>query len=713
MKTGKYTLSDFYSHRNFEQIIIPEIQRDYVWGKEQIEPFLIDLNNGIIDFNTEEEKLKNNIEDLENITIQEQFLEYKLKQNFSYNIGFIYAYQDDEYPGYMFLIDGQQRFTTLFLLALALAIKEDRKDDFKKTFVHKNNKNRLDYRVRNSASEFLAHYTEYVLEHDLEGINNISKQYWYFSDFDQDATIQNILQAFRTIIEFINEEDSVLNYHYINHYVDFWYFDTNISEQGEELYIYMNARGEAVQENENIKANLLSKLPNEALKNEYGTKWEDWQNFFWENRGINKNADIGFDEFLRWILIIKAAEKNKSDDINYNKLLEGKLVLKNVEQIITLPEIELYFKALQYLFKKFAALANDIEIQYEAKFHKFKMMILSEWLTRDNNSRSHDILKKENNKEFHFLRQINLFRLLPIVQYIYHHIKNENEISIDNDNLYRIIRYFYNISRTDNLSKATRESIINAIGLINKLVANDDNDITAIIHFDISKTILTSEESNKLQCYKLETDNSKRRRIESAFWYCEDFELSDATINFVLSCVLEDTALVKTGINAGQLDMFNKYNQQFQSIFKNRNDKLRKAILTFGDYSLHEGENPTLGGYRYSLGNIKEQWLKILNLEPQKFPIQNLLEHFQSNNIQPEDIDKTLQELINHYNVTVEDGSKEYSWMYEFIKHPKNLEYCQKKNFCWLNENTIYLLYSEKAMDGSFKRLRKTKLRTS
>lgn len=708
MKAGKYTLSDFYSDRNFEQIIIPEIQRDYVWNNEQIKPFLIDLNKAIKNYNEELQKLKKEVQDAESLTVQEQFLEFKLKQNCSYNIGFIYAYQDDEYPGHMFLIDGQQRFTTIYLLVLALAVKHQKEGDFKKKFIQKNNKNRFDYRVRNSASEFLNHFTDYILKFGFENTKDISKQHWYFSDYNHDATIQNILNAFTNILEFIKDEENVLGYEYINHFVDFWYFDTNISEQGEELYIYMNARGEAVQENENIKANLLSKLPNDNAKNEYGIKWEDWQNFFWVKRGINKNADNGFDEFLRWILIIKAAEKKKDEDTNYKKLLEGNLLLKDIEEIISLQEIECYFKALQYIFTEFYDIASEIELEYEAEFHKFKTLILSDWLVRDKNSKSFEILKKSNNEEYYFLKQINLFRLLPVLQFVSYHFKNQKEI--DNDNLYRLVRYFYNISRTDNVSKAVRETITSGIELVNKLVNHPNIDITSITDLSISKTILSSEENNKLKCYKLEIDNSRRRKIENAFWHCEDFELSDASIEFVLSCVMEDTDNIKEGINDADLELFVQYNSQFQNIFKNRDDKLRRAILTFDDYTIWDGSTPSLGGNRFSFGYIKEQWLKIL-ANKQKVPIKELLNHFVSNNIDVENIDVEIQNLIFAYNKSIEDKSIGYSWEYEFTKDPKALEYCQKKNFCWIDESNIYLLLSEKATEGSYKKLRKTNIK--
>ena len=37
MKPGKYTIKELFVNRELEQIVIPEIQRDYVWKKEQVE----------------------------------------------------------------------------------------------------------------------------------------------------------------------------------------------------------------------------------------------------------------------------------------------------------------------------------------------------------------------------------------------------------------------------------------------------------------------------------------------------------------------------------------------------------------------------------------------------------------------------------------------------------------------------------------------------
>ena len=72
-----------------KKIVIPEIQREYVWGNNEdvVSQFLKDLNKKIKD-------QKNKI-----------------------NIGFLYTYNKGKEN---YLIDGQQRFTTIFLLLVYL-----------------------------------------------------------------------------------------------------------------------------------------------------------------------------------------------------------------------------------------------------------------------------------------------------------------------------------------------------------------------------------------------------------------------------------------------------------------------------------------------------------------------------------------------------------------------------------------------------------------
>ncbi|MFM9472255.1 DUF262 domain-containing protein [Flavobacterium psychrophilum] len=264
MKPGKYTIKELFVNREVEQIVIPEIQRDYVWKKEQVEGLMNSLLSDYIKFDTEIINVTADNEEIKNL-----FINYYKKQQYASNIGFIYAYNDAEYKGKYFLIDGQQRVTTVYLLLLNLFIGTDQKADFEKKYF-KDSQLKIDFKVRESSRDFFKNFIRFCLDNSFEEtvdfradfINKLTTQYWYYNEYANDKTIQSIINNYVAINSFVQTKSlnskNFLNY--ILDYVDCWYFDTNISEQGEELYIYMNARGEQIQNNENIKADLLGAL---------------------------------------------------------------------------------------------------------------------------------------------------------------------------------------------------------------------------------------------------------------------------------------------------------------------------------------------------------------------------------------------------------------------------------------------------------------------
>jgi uncharacterized protein with ParB-like and HNH nuclease domain len=686
MRAGKYILNDFYSMRNFDQIIIPEIQRDYVWSEGQIIPFLNDLNNEFVKFQELKDKSFSITSNQDyDTSFLDQFKDFYIAQKHSYNVGFIYAYQDDEFPGNLFLIDGQQRFTTLYLLLLAMSVKEQKQDLFKKQYLLGNGYPRLNYRVRHAASDFLNKFIGFILT--VGNADNVDKQYWYFSSNDRDATISNLQLAYKTIEQRINQVDFRVDLNYLNHHIDFWYFDTNISEQGEELYIYMNARGEAVKENENLKADLLSKLTDLAVKKDFGLKWEEWQNFFWQNKGVNHNADSGFNEFLKWISIIKACEQGDLNSQLYDNLLDGET--KIAHDLLSLSEIENYYKALKYLFLEFPNIANQLENKYNGQFAIFKKMMPISWIAVE------DV-------KLTSMSQINLFRLLPILHFVKLHLQTQKQII--GEDLYRLVRYMYNLHRYENLSKAIRESIGNAIDLATQLYNSQSTDISNITGLNISKTLLPDHERNKLHLYKTLSEE-KRKEVENVFWHSEDFYLTNGSIHFLLSCVISNPNQIAQGISDAQLSEFIKVDKLFQIVYKDPSDALRQTILTFGDYLIWDGNTPVLSGQRFSFGKTDAQWISIFNHPDKSKHIRDFLIHFVQQNATAENYLSLLKARILEFNESIVKTQITKDWRFKFTVDNSALEYCQRKNICICENEDIYLLMSEKATEGNYKRL--------
>lgn len=202
-------------------LFVPEIQRDYVWGatenyKEVLLPFF-------------------------------QALDSNLKGNKMYNIGFLYSYTNSKVENYV--IDGQQRLTTIVLLLYVLSIREH--VDF--TYYLRVNEPtmRFTYNVRPQTETFMRR----LFNSGKISKEEITMQNWFLPAYSSDTSITSMVNAvdlLSTALDNLTEItfDKVLNQ------VCFWYFNVDETSQGEELYITMNSRGQKLTEFEQIKPGL-------------------------------------------------------------------------------------------------------------------------------------------------------------------------------------------------------------------------------------------------------------------------------------------------------------------------------------------------------------------------------------------------------------------------------------------------------------------------
>ena len=195
-------------------LFVPEIQRDYVWGATEVMiPFLEALN-----FNLQGEQ--------------------------NYNIGFLYSYTNSPEDNY--IIDGQQRFTTIVLLLYVLSVREGK--DFNayigtnKPIMH------FSYNVRPQTEVFMRNL---FLSKTIEK-NYIVNQTWFLSEYVHDITINSMVNAVDTLNKKLDNLANI-SYEKVLNQVCFWYFNVDETSQGEELYIKMNSRGQKLTEAEQIK----------------------------------------------------------------------------------------------------------------------------------------------------------------------------------------------------------------------------------------------------------------------------------------------------------------------------------------------------------------------------------------------------------------------------------------------------------------------------
>lgn len=494
------------SQNNF---IVPEIQREYVWGNNE------DVLNRFLDSLIE--KIGDVCNDCGNP-----------KNNTKINIGFLYTYKPN-YVTYSFerfldenLIDGQQRFTTLFLLLFYCALKEDRINDFKDAIRIENDlEMAFDYKVRNLTHVFLIQLVNKV--DSLKILNNVleDKTTWLLKDFKKDYTVKSMISALKIIDnKFRNKEQQIFNF--ILNNVKFYHFRTEATNQGEELYITMNARGEALSKNEESKAALMF---DDNLLPVFGKKWEEWQDFFWKNRDKsieNSNADIGFNEFLRWVQIIEMTVSDEEVDIEDDEKIAEESLTKEIITLIqgdaiklnkkyfSIEKIDNYFQVIKYLFEDYY---SDLNYQTQYSESLDLKVIKKRYLHPTKNKR---------------IEQGEIFELVPVIYYLYR--LNELNKIVNNENIFRLLRFFQNNRKDITVRKTINKQVINAINLIDVILENDYSDIADIIKLNdkrISKTLLNKEEFFKFQVYLA---SKKRKEIESTFWIAEDNKILNGKI---------------------------------------------------------------------------------------------------------------------------------------------------------------------------------------
>lgn len=241
-----------------DKLVVPEIQRDYVWGANKSNPDIV--RNFVLDLNE------------------------KAKKNEGFQLGFIYSYA---HGGELHLIDGQQRMTTLVLLTFFCACKEgDAAKDIMDTVGH------FSYRVRVDTENFMhglfSHQDEFMKDLSLFSESKLKDNTWFRAKYNQDTTIVSMVKTLDTIYRLFKNlgKGFCLTATWILKSLSFWTFEVAQTSQGEELYISMNSRGEPLTDSEMFKPRLFEKANDFkcASAPSWGKAWDNWEELLFLNK---------------------------------------------------------------------------------------------------------------------------------------------------------------------------------------------------------------------------------------------------------------------------------------------------------------------------------------------------------------------------------------------------------------------------------------------
>lgn len=454
------------------KIIIPDLQRDYCWGTTMSD---------------------------KGVSLASQFAndllaQYRAKSK-DLSIGLLYGY---EVPfGHLQLCDGQQRITTLYLM-LGLLNKKTRTlqdrllsqremDEFQEPY--------LQYAIRETTLYFMNDLvTSFFCDDSMKGVADIYNQSWYFDEYDNDPSIKSIMQSMIDIEKIINrlEGDELYRFAYfLCNDIKFIYYDMESRREGEKTFVIINTKGEPLSPTENLKPIFLEAYGNVQSVSK---TWEEWETFFWKHRSEengNDTADAGMREFFRWIMLIRYITKyditgNEEDKKAYDKLRESGIYTFDTN--IPYSDIQDYFRIVKRLF--------------EGLYSQESVLLSPQ--EYDNNGTA-------------TTNQNAWFRLLPVVYYM-HKFPNASDRKIQ-----RIYQFFKHVSRLQNVGKAIKTLLPDAIRSIDKMT---DDDILSIS--TLNATIFTNEEKHKLDLIRNFT--GKREDLEDELWAAENFLVWQSTI---------------------------------------------------------------------------------------------------------------------------------------------------------------------------------------
>jgi hypothetical protein len=664
MTQEEYRPKTFWELTEYAEVVIPIIQRDYAQGRRT-----------------------NKIDDIRNNFLS-KLLETISNREKSIELDFIYGSFDIENKIFTPL-DGQQRLTTLFLLHWYLAKKEG--------FLHDHSKQLLKftYEVRPSSSMFckkLVEDTNIVIRSDEELVPIIENQWWYFRRWKNDPTVQSMLVMLEAIHEKFKDQPPLFNFLIDpeNPPITFKYVALNDYKLTDSLYIKMNARGKALTNFENFKANFEQKLEDDflSLKNEFIEKADkEWLDFFWKLEEESKVADNEYLRFFKEMFICFLGENRSSSKTNnkeqkYQNFINSQL---NKKESISYED---WVK--DYLKKYDAFIANLTNGDKYIPFSQYEEYGI---FTEGNLTRLFKLIdffvdyKSQNTEPIEMLREfVNAKKTTYPKRLkfyaILHFILSGNDLDSKAYNDW--MRFIENLAQNTDVDSPERLS--NAIQAVRNFSALALSDIYTYIQKSfttedlfITETSFFDEYQRREEWVKIqliqESRTTQNNNWEEAIYQAEQHPYFKCQIRFLLDYSKQNdgTYCIQT---------FKKYYQKAVKIFDSNNGLVAnddylfsRALFTFGSY---EHENSWRYRSFYNQRN-RDSWRKLLATAEKSKLVKALFDQVNIDNI-PE----SLQIIIDNFN-------DKDNWLYPVIKCSELIKRPGRIN---LEHNMIRLLDS-------------------
>lgn len=491
MENKKYTLLNFLKSEYSDTISfeIPIIQRDYAQGRSD------ERSKGI-----RKTFLGSLIAAVEN---------YPQK---NIELDFVYGKRN---KNKVYLLDGQQRITTLYLLHWYLAQR------LQKPLLLKDVA--LSYRVRQYADEFTQKISDKSTQIDFtssipsQAICNCT---WFFDAWKHDPTVKGMLNTLDTIHELLKDK-KISEEHYWQPLeegaVTFYWLDLEEHQLTDELYLKMNARGKQLSNFENFKASLVKRIADNGWeeniqeKESFSFKMDTiYTDLFWGYRGGKTIIDEEAMNFFAGMAMIAHALKEKNDYERIEYLYYNPLSVTASD--FSVGDFELFKKFLDFYSN------TDLSIETPLWDKDFKA----------NSVKTFFKIFIKDNKSF-YKQRVFFYTISLLFKKIEDKAKREDFI--------RVVRNII-----ENVSINSKETFVYAIKLMSELLKGVQD-----IYSYLNKTTIQSNFAS----YQVTQEKQKAARIvanpkwKDLIWEAEEHLMFKGDIGFLLLETENDLSLFK------------------------------------------------------------------------------------------------------------------------------------------------------------------------
>lgn len=676
------TIGILFSGNN--KVVVPDMQRDYCWAKT-INPV------------TGMSLVYNFVQDI-----------VKLHTKSAIRMGLIYAYQAPQ--TFIQLCDGQQRITTLYLMLgmlhkKLLQIGDSYADIIRRIliseFEEKNDDKepRLQYAIRESTLWFIRDLVnEFFLKTDNTEIVCSS---WYFDEYRLDPSIENMVEAISIIQRILSEcNPSEIREIacFIMEKISFLYYDMGNRQYGEDQFVVINTTGVGLSNTENIKPRLMSSISDSMEKDRYSLKWErEWEQFFWDNHRASKEisyvVDNDFNEFLRWVYVI---EKSDSGPLSSEK---NKF---NLSQRALNGEA---FNIMEIAGGDGLQIAKTIDSYLMAYKLIVEKCLFPDWLT----------MQRDKNGVQQPISQIDALKFLPLLYYTKTYL-SQSGIGNENHfirNFVRLRQFMWGRSRSRNISRASIETVPRAIEITKRICSDCNYDIAKYPLQDINESrFFTDGERIKYGLYnqkEVEGGEGLRNLFEDTIWRIEALDCCQGNITFIFDALRQ----VDREPDSISVKDFEAIWTILKKTLNTADNAFKRALLTYGDYSIWIGSTPSLNAWKYSLGdnaiffrnlllygNDEKKRQIVLKFLAETYEMYERINPDAGTDIISKELDTFMADKVAQYSNPTPDSHWKAT-LDKFIQESKWLDKSTLGHFAWdETHQKFYVLHIDRSNQG-------------